>query len=112
MCTDWFASCLKWTNRECGREVDPNDPLQGPQQVAPVVTWLASGAAQDVTSEIIHVMRGTVAIMQQPALIRSFETDHLWRLDELDQVIPTLVKARRSHDERAEGEAKPERLGG
>ena len=95
-----------------GRDVDPSDPLQGPQQVAPVVTWLASEAAQDVTSEIIHVMRGNVAIMQQPALIRAFETDHLWRLDELDQVIPALVKARRRHDERAETEAQPERLGG
>ena len=91
-----------------GREVDPEDPLQGPQQIAPVVTWLASPAAQEVTGQIIHVMRGTVGIMQQPAIIRSFENDHLWTLDELDQVIPALVSARQAHDERAKKEGAPE----
>jgi NAD(P)-dependent dehydrogenase (short-subunit alcohol dehydrogenase family) len=93
-----------------GRDVDPADPLQGPQQVAPVVTWLASPAAQDVTGQIIHVMGGTVAIMQQPALIRSFSTDHLWRLDDLDRVIPALVSARQAHDARAAREALPEAI--
>ena len=91
-----------------GREVDPEDPLQGPQQVAPVVTWLASPAAQDVTGQIIHVMRGSVGIMQQPAIIRSFETDQLWTLEELDQVIPSLLAAKRAHDERAAKEGAPE----
>ena len=91
-----------------GREVNPDDPLQGPQQVAPVVAWLASPAAQEVTGEIIHVMRGIVAIMQQPALIRSFKSDHLWTLDELDSVIPSLVSAKRAHDARAKKEAESE----
>ena len=91
-----------------GREVNPEDPLQGPQQVAPVVTWLASPAAQEVTGEIIHVMRGIVAIMQQPALIRSFKSDHLWTLDELDSVIPALVSAKQAHDARAKKEAESE----
>ncbi len=91
-----------------GREVDPKDPLQGPQQIAPVVAWLASPAAQEVTGEIIHVMRGIVAIMQQPALIRSFKNDHLWTLDELDSVIPALVSAKQAHDARAKKEAESE----
>ena len=95
-----------------GREVNPEDPLQGPQQVAPVVTWLASPAAQEVTGQIIHVMRGTVGIMQQPAIIRSFRSDHLWTLDELDQAIPTLVAAKQAHDERAAKEGESETLSG
>ncbi len=94
--------------RGAGREVDPKDPLQGPQQIAPVVAWLASPAAQEVTGQIIHVMRGTVGIMQQPALIRSFSNDHLWTLDELDSVIPSLVSAKQAHDARAEKEAESE----
>jgi NAD(P)-dependent dehydrogenase (short-subunit alcohol dehydrogenase family) len=93
-----------------GREVDPEDPLQGPQQVAPVVTWLASPVAQDVTGQIIHVMRGTVGIMQQPAIIRAFESDHLWTQQDLDRVIPALVTAKQAHDERAAKEGAPERL--
>ena len=91
-----------------GRDVDPDDWQQGPQQIAPVVTWLASPSAQEVNGQIIHVMRGTVGIMQQPAIIRSFSNEHLWKLDELDQVIPALVAAREAHDARAEKEAESE----
>ena len=96
--------------RGSGREVDPEDPLQGPQQVAPVVTWLASAAGQGVTGQILHVMNGTLGIMQQPAVIRSFRSDHLWTQGELDSVIPALVEARRAHDARGHKEGEPERL--
>ena len=93
-----------------GTEVNPDDPLVGPQQIAPVVTWLASPAAQDVTGQIIHVSSGQVGIMQQPAVIRSFKTDHLWTLEELDQVVPTLLEAKRVADERTAKEGEPDSL--
>jgi NAD(P)-dependent dehydrogenase (short-subunit alcohol dehydrogenase family) len=96
--------------RGSGREVDPEDPLQGPQQVAPVVTWLASPAGQSVSGQILHVMNGTLGIMQQPALIRSFRADQLWTQDDLDSAIPALVEARRAHDARARKESEPEPL--
>jgi len=91
-----------------GTTIDPEDPLVGPQQIAPVVTWLASPKAQDLTAQIIHVSRGRVAIMQQPAVIRSFKTDSLWTQDILDWVFPVLLDARRANDERAKMEAEPE----
>jgi NAD(P)-dependent dehydrogenase (short-subunit alcohol dehydrogenase family) len=94
-----------------GQKVDTENPLVGPQQIAPVVTWLASPKSQDVTAQIIHVSRGLVAVMQQPALIRAFKTDHLWTQDDLDQVIPALLEAKRAHDERAKREAAPEPIG-
>jgi NAD(P)-dependent dehydrogenase (short-subunit alcohol dehydrogenase family) len=95
-----------------GDAVDPEDPLVGPQQIAPVCTWLASPAAQHVNAQVINVMRGTVGIMQQPAVIRSFETDHLWTQDDLDRVMPALLEAKQAHDERARCEGEPERLEG
>ncbi len=91
-----------------GAQVDPENPLTGPQQIAPVVSWLCSGAAQEFTGQIIHVMRGQLAIMQQPALIRDFSTDHLWTQDDLDRVMPALLAAKKAHDERAKKEAEPE----
>ncbi len=91
-------------------DADTDDPLQGPQIVAPVVTWLASPAGQEVTSQILHVMSGKVGIMQHPVLVRSFATDHVFTLDELDETIPTLVEARKAADERAAKEAEPEVL--
>jgi len=91
-----------------GETVDVGDPTRGPQQIAPVVAWLASPAASEVTGEIIHVSRGMVGIMQQPAVIRSFRKRELWQLDELDAVMPKLLEARRANVERAREEGAPE----
>ena len=91
-----------------GDAVDAENPLQGPQQIAPVCTWLASDKGQHVTGQIVNVMRGTVGIMQQPAVIRSFEADHLWTQDDLDRVMPALMEAKTAHDERAAKEGEPE----
>ena len=93
-----------------GETVDVEDPTRGPAQIAPVCTWLASPAAQEITGQIINVMRGTVGIMQQPAVIKSFSNDHLWTLEELDQVIPALAAAKADHDARITKEGEPEAL--
>ncbi|HTO54426.1 MAG TPA: SDR family NAD(P)-dependent oxidoreductase [Myxococcota bacterium] len=95
-----------------GRGVKPDldNPLVGPQQIAPVVSWLASAQAQELTAQIIHISRGQVAIMQQPALIRAFKTDHLWTQDDLDRIMPALFDAKKAADARAKKEAEPEQL--
>jgi NAD(P)-dependent dehydrogenase (short-subunit alcohol dehydrogenase family) len=93
-----------------GVEVDLEDPKQNPRQIAPVVTWLASEAGQEITGQIIHVAQGAVGIMQQPAVIRSFESDDYWTLDQLDRVMPRLLEAKMRHDERVKEEGAPERL--
>ena len=93
-----------------GAEVNPENPLTGPQQIAPIVSWLCSEAAQEFTAQIIHSMRGQVAIMQQPALIRDFSTDHLWTQDDLDRVMPALLEAKKAHDARAKKEAEPQSI--
>ncbi len=95
-----------------GEKVDADSFERGPAQIAPVVTWLASPAADDVTGQIFHIARGSVGIMQQPAVIRSFRAESLWTQDDLDAVMPALVDARRSHDERIKQEATPEPLSG
>ncbi|MBC8188553.1 MAG: SDR family NAD(P)-dependent oxidoreductase [Proteobacteria bacterium] len=84
-----------------GREVDLDNPLEGGKPIARVVTWLASQASQEFTGEIVHVMRGLVGIMQQPAVIRSYTNDHLLELDELDALMPSLLEARAENIERA-----------
>jgi NAD(P)-dependent dehydrogenase (short-subunit alcohol dehydrogenase family) len=86
------------------------DPMRGPDPIAPVVTWLASDRSQHVTGQIFHVARGLVGIMQQPRVIRSFQTRHVWELDELDRVMPVLLAAKQAHDERVEKEGEPEQI--
>ena len=87
-----------------------DDPSRSPAQIAPVVTWLASEAGRSFTAQIVNVMRGTVGIMQQPAVIRSFHLNRLWTLADLDRAMPELLRAKQAHDERARKEGVPEPL--
>lgn len=91
-----------------GEEVAQENLDQGgPQHVAPVCTWLASEASAGITSQIFHASGGAVAIMQQPKVIKQFNKDGLWTLDELDQVVPQLVAAREANDAAAEETGAP-----
>ena len=90
-----------------GRKIDLENPLEGGKPIARVVTWLASDASRDCNGQIVHVMRGLVGIMQQPAVIRSFTTEHLWELDELDGLMPSLLDARAANVKRAKQEGEP-----
>jgi len=93
-----------------GQPEAADDPGRSPAQIAPVVTWLASAAGREFSGQIINVMRGTVGIMQQPAVIRSFRSERLWTLADLDRAMPELLAAKRAHDERAKKEAEPEAI--
>jgi len=93
-----------------GEEVAEEDWTRGPEQIAPVVTWLASKAGSAWSGQIVNVMRGTIGIMQQPAIIRSFKSDQLWKRSDLDRVMPAMLEAKRAHDLRAKREAEPEAI--
>ena len=93
--------------KAAGREVDENDWKQGPQQIAPVIAWLSSDEANEITNQIFHVSQGNVGIMQQPAVIKSFKSDDIWNLDKLSTIIPDLVDAKKMHDEEVEKKGEP-----
>ena len=80
----------------------------GPQHIAPIVAWLATEAAASITSEIFHTGYGSVAIMQQPAVIKQFrKKDSVWTLDELDAVVPQLIEAKQANVAAAEETGNP-----
>jgi NAD(P)-dependent dehydrogenase (short-subunit alcohol dehydrogenase family) len=95
--------------KAAGRDVDVNDWKQGPQQLAPVITWLCCDEASEVTNQIIHVQNGTVGIMQQPAVIESFLSEELWSLDQLDRVIGNLVETKKNHDSEVQKKSEPKK---
>jgi NAD(P)-dependent dehydrogenase (short-subunit alcohol dehydrogenase family) len=85
--------------REARGEEVAQDELDagGPQHVAPIVAWLCTDEAAGVSSQILHAASGSIGIMQQPAIIRSFKkSTGTWSLDELDRYVPELLKARES----------------
>ena len=91
-----------------GEEVDDSDIEEGgPQHVAPICVWLAGEEAAGITSEIFHTGRGGVAIMQQPRVIKQFrKAEGMWTLDELDNVVPQLIDAKKANMESAETSGK------
>ena len=93
-----------------GRKYDENDWTQGPEHIAPVVAWLCTDAAKDVTSQIIHSQGGILGIMQQPAIIQSFTTEDMWTLDQLDNLIPELIETKKFHDEEVAEKGAPKKV--
>jgi NAD(P)-dependent dehydrogenase (short-subunit alcohol dehydrogenase family) len=93
--------------KAAGRDVDENDWKQGPQQIAPVIAWLSSDEANEITNQIFHISQGNVGIMQQPAVIKSFKSDTVWDLKKLNRVMPDLIDAKKIHDEEVEKKGEP-----
>jgi len=91
-----------------GEKSDVDGHLQSPKQIAAVTTWMASDAANEITGQIIDVMRGWVGIMQQPAVIRSFQKEGMWTLADLDKVMPQMIEAKKEHDEYVKEKGEPE----
>ena len=93
-----------------GEKVEEQELEQsGPQHVAPVVAWLATEEAAGITAEIFHTGGGGVGIMQQPAVIRQFQKRAgTWSLEELDELVPQLIDARKANVAAAEETGKAE----
>ncbi len=91
-----------------GEEVTQEDvDLGGPQHVAPICVWLASESGSGITSQIFHSHGGIIGIMQQPQLIKQFQKNGLWSLDDLDNVVPNLVAAREENQAAAAESGQP-----
>lgn len=91
-----------------GETVSEQDLIDnGPQHIAPLVTWLASEAAGHISSEIFHAAHGLVGIMQQPSIVASFQHERAWTLEELDEYMPKLLHAKKEHDHQTNEAGKP-----
>ena len=74
------------------------------------MTWLCSEAANDVTSQIIHSQAGIIGSMQQPAVIKSFTTDNLWTVEQLNKLMPELLEAKKHHDGEVSEKGAPKKV--
>ena len=48
--------------------------------------------------------------LQAILTIKSFTTDNLWTLDQLDKLIPELVEAKKHHDKQVEENGSPKKV--
>jgi len=73
-----------------------------PDNVAPIVTYLASDAAKDVNGHLFSASGYNIALMSQPKIIKTLQSDHRWTVEELCDLIP-----RAFGDELAENPNQP-----
>ena len=55
-----------------------------PEDVAPMVAYLLSDLARQVTGQVYTVNAGKIAVWNQPAEVREMRKDGRWTLDEID----------------------------
>ncbi len=66
-------------------ELDPDD-------VAPMVVYLASEEARNVNGQFFLCFGGTIALVSQPRPARTlYKSDGVWTLDEFDRLAPSTV---------------------
>ncbi|MCX8278461.1 MAG: SDR family oxidoreductase [Dehalococcoidia bacterium] len=62
-----------------------------PEQVAPMIAWLASDQAADVTGRIFHTVGNRVSLMNSPEQGRSIHKAGRWTVEELAGVFPETI---------------------
>jgi 3-oxoacyl-[acyl-carrier protein] reductase len=82
--------------RKMGGDNMPPPLTREPEFVAPIVVYLATDEAQNITGQFIYVAGGDIAIYPQPLQMiaagpRLARKVGKWTVDELGQVIPALV---------------------
>ena len=48
--------------------------------------------------------------MQQPAVIKSFITEKLWTVEQLDKLMPELIEAKKHHDVEVSEKGAPKKI--
>ena len=61
------------------------------EDIAPMVTWLASDAAKDVNGQVFHVTGGEVSLMNNPEPVRTLSTQGRWTVEEIAAMFPGTI---------------------
>jgi len=62
-----------------------------PEQVAPMIAWLASDQASEVTGRIFHTVGNRVSLMNSPEQGRSIHKAGRWTIEEIAGVFPETI---------------------
>jgi NAD(P)-dependent dehydrogenase (short-subunit alcohol dehydrogenase family) len=83
----FFEEHGKWPSEMAvGTERDPDN-------VAPLVVYLASDAAQNVNGQVFHSYGYGYTLLEQPHAVRSIRSDGRWDPDELARIFPETLGA-------------------
>ncbi len=62
-----------------------------PDDIAPMVTWLASDAAAHVNGHVFHITEGMVALLNEPEPVKTINKTGKWTVEELARVVPVTL---------------------
>ena len=71
--------------------------LYAPEQVAPVVTWLASPAAEHVTGQLFVTYGGKLAVIGAPSVEATYRSEGTWTAGELAESVGSAIGAGKHH---------------
>jgi NAD(P)-dependent dehydrogenase (short-subunit alcohol dehydrogenase family) len=74
-------------------EPEPGTPFHSrdPENIAPLVVWLAGPAAADITGRVFNVAGGRISVAEGWRAGPRADKDGRWEVEELDDVVPALV---------------------
>ena len=66
-------------------------PLPDPDDIGPVVAYLATDEAAKINGQIIGIVGGKVFLYSHPAEIKTIYKDRRWTVEELVKLVPSTL---------------------
>lgn len=63
-----------------------------PEDIAPLVTWLASDASAHVTGRTFYVQTGMISLFSEPEQTKTVTKDGSWTIDEVFKLMPQVTE--------------------
>ena len=67
------------------------NPLRGPELVAPMITYLCTDQAWNINGKVFHVSSGNVSIGHEEAPFRTITSVDMWTMEQLREKVPSLM---------------------
>jgi len=77
--------------REAPRPTEPTAGKNHPNDIAPMVAFLASDAASNVNGRVFHCSGGNVSLLSEPVILKTLYKNGRWTPEEIADMFPTTL---------------------
>jgi hypothetical protein len=76
----------------------PVTPIREPEYIAPLIVYLATEEAKDITGQFLYASGCDICIYERPFQLpgphQFIRKNGKWTVDEIGEVLPTLIRQR------------------